>query len=576
MNTFSKTGETYPKPGPPPENISDSFKPKPRLEMGSSIDDRMNGGSAKTLKIETRVEKTSNFEERSHRDYKWSNPNNRIIAVDSILVMEDEAQKGVHMSSSFACISNEDSGDVLYQAYNVLDKSEFSFTTPNKGKILYFKPLNNEHPRLQKRDNSMVLIMTTQQVEEKEVVTVQNISVEKKKLKPLFQLQPNIVKDCQPMIVRQRQTNMFHDSRFEFLIRVEEEKLFYSRNICRDSWFLDLKHTHTTFKLEVPSNERRFVATNFDSGPELLNYSHFIVMWKNSDFYYFHVCRANFNSLNGTSEVKQLPSEKLLRDSGVISPSQQLKNVPTDPKIEYEFKFEAELSEMEIPYKRLGGSYTEVIFNRSLGLIGVAGLFTAENSSLGSPIREYHAKLVFLNVAFEELKNPSNDLVPAKVISKKISDSESEGLKNYMICENFLTRSENTDRKPQLQYAEGTFTYESKYYYVIVYGVTRSSFLACCIVRKGKLDGELIIKNKLIDLEKHSAIDKKKNQSHALGDFLISTGTSKPEPKVIITAVGKNLDIDTRTKSKIRASINIAAEPSSTVQLDLDLLRLLL
>jgi hypothetical protein len=528
------------------------------------------------------VPQTANFSETNHRDFTWSNPFNRITFMDSFSLADQSNKKSI---STYVRISNGKTGDVLYHSLSSTEKNDFSYTTPYNGTILFYKPLVNELRQTESKDNSIIIALTKHLEQEKEVINLMNISIEKKKQKSVMQLNWSIIRDCHPIVIKQRKPkNNKPDPTFELLLRVENQRLFYTKNICREGWFIDLKLTFTTIKLDVPATERQFTAMNFDSGPELEHVSRFIVLWRNSTIYYFHIFRVHYSiDQANLQNLKPLPSEEELRNSGVQLPD-KLKTLPHHPSITNEFRFETEISDQLGVEKSVVGSFTEVFYNRSLNFIGVAGIFLPEDSIPSksfkdllnsSTISEAYVKLIFQNFAFEDIKSAKLELPFSKTISKNIKQADEEGLKKYFFCSKIQIESGTTGHKPELQFAENTFSYNNKDYYMIVYGVTRSNFLACCIIRKGKLKEELVIKNTLINLEAFSAIDsnryprdvKKTNSDLIFAD-------SRLQKKAIITSIGRNLDIEVQTNSP-KASIFIAAEYSSSVQLDLDVKKFL-
>ncbi len=132
-----------------------------------------------------------------------------------------------------------------------------------------------------------------------------------------------------------------------------------------------------------------------------------------------------------------------------------------------------------------------------LYFIGLGGIFHAKDSNRedayshskhSSPLKECYVKLLFISFFFESIKSSNLNILPTKVISKNIQSGEDEGLQNYLICEKIKYVPSPAGHEPELQYAEGTFMLESIDYYLVVYGVTRSNFIACCIVKRGRIE----------------------------------------------------------------------------------------
>ena len=465
--------------------------------------------------------------QRYHREFCWNSNSNFLKLISSVISQtKPVAGKSRHFSKSgFVVISNRkpDHPEVLYQYTNYGQSSDFSYTFPEKSKVLFLKALKNSSEFKQK-ENAVLICLTKNcktdessgNPKEKVELLMQSISTERFTLKPLFKLlNLNRTKpDAKILDVRQFAE---HSTDFEMAVLVEEGKLLYSKQACKNDWFLTLVDSHCLGLLEKQETHEK-LSLCFDSARREL--TRLLVFSRLGDQYHFQVF--------------------------CVRPAE------CESKVQAEFSISHQLCEEQSAVSEWRGGYSEGFFDSDVGLVGAVGLF--EQGSSNS--RLYQVQIVVLDTPQLISQTQTNLKSPSKLTVLPIDSEDSSREVVNIIVQDYLGPIAALEGfSPELKYTATSFVHKGNNYYLMIYGVTGTNKLGCYLA------------------DRHSSCRRLEAKSFQieLGRQVTPKSMSKSQlPPEFLYALGESVFID-QSADKLTATATVAYGKSSSFDVEIDL-----
>ncbi len=212
------------------------------------------------------------------------------------------------LTSNFVKISDPAVACKIYQSVHEIERTDFSYTCTDNGKITQFYAIKNHETNLEK-ENAFLLVMSSnlKKVDGKQdrLVSLAVISIEKMKLKLMNSYSLNLGQEPSKLfVVNQKIRSTAADPVgvtpifFECAFSIQPGKVIFFKASPNSDWFNALAHSQTHFNTEIGILEEKDTTVGFafdtsDSIPVRL-----LICTKSADRYKFQICRENTDQPN--------------------------------------------------------------------------------------------------------------------------------------------------------------------------------------------------------------------------------------------------------------------------------------
>jgi hypothetical protein len=470
---------------------------------------------------------------RKERNYTWPEEKTRIKQIVTLYYKQSlnhkaADKKPTFISSNFVVISSPTPNTpcVVYQNMQEIERTDFSYTCNDNGKIIHIFLIRNSQLSNEK-ENSILLVMYKHKkkeldASEKLTTSFASIATDKMKLKPLFQLAGSLHQQGSKQVAVSQRDN----SKFRLVVLVEPLKILYARTKAASDWFTQLKDNHYMLLLEthqIKPLDKEVLSVVFDASD--FTPTRLMISISSSDDNRFFIWREK----SDPNEVKLLPEFQL--------------SVPSFEKISRN-DIDSRLPYSEAPF-----------FSSRLSVIGIGALFK------GSSENSVRVKVAIFDCSASKLESEdTEDSNKFKPITLKSSSSESPA--DLLVEMGFQHRNMIEGFSSELRMAHTELMHLGNRILLIAFGVTGTDVVFWLIVRRNiasSIGSTLITKLVEVNLEP--------------GDLNLSKSqTAKQNSNYnYLNALGQYIFIDETTQDKPKARVGVSFGKINSSELEFDL-----